>query len=119
MIEILQAEFLEDFETGAYWACWLAITQASESWMLPATAPGTLAEGDLQAHFEAQEATLWPLAQAKGYVVDLYERIPPRRLQKAIALLLFDEINILRAAAGLPERTAEQVVNAIKAKLRQ
>jgi len=36
---------------------------------------------------------------------------------KAFALVVLDEINILRGVAGLAERTPDQIVIAIKAKL--
>jgi len=36
---------------------------------------------------------------------------------KAFALVVLDEINILRVAAGLPERTVQQLKNAVKTKL--
>jgi hypothetical protein len=118
MIEIVQAEQAEQLDS-VVWACWLQITQGAEAWMLPATAPGTLAAGELQAYFDAQEADLWRVAQAKQYTVDVWERIPLKRLLKAEALVIMDEINILRQRAGLPVRTADQIVTAIKANLRQ
>ena len=36
---------------------------------------------------------------------------------KAFALVVLSEINILRVAAGLPERTVQQLKDAVKAKL--
>ena len=117
MIEIIQAELYID-EDMQYWSCWLEITQDTEAWMLPTTAPGTLAEGELQAHFDIREAELWRVAQVKQYTPDVFERIPLKRLLKAFALVVLDEINILRQAAGLAERTPEQIVSAIKVKLR-
>jgi hypothetical protein len=86
--------------------------------MLPATAPGALALAELQARFDAREAELWRVAQAKRYAADVWERIPLKRLLKAEALVIMDEINILRQRAGLAPRTADQIVTAIKAKLR-
>jgi hypothetical protein len=118
MIEIVSAELQTDEETIT-WTCWLQLTQGPESWMLPATAPGELAEGDLQAYFDAREAELWRVAQAKQYTIDLYERVPLRRLLRAFALVVLDEVNILRGAAGLQERTPDQIVTAIKARLKQ
>ena len=118
MIEIIQTELHID-EDRQYWSCWLQITQDTESWMLPTTAPGTLTEGELQAHFDAREAELWRVAQAKQYTPDVFERVPLKRLLKAFALVVLDEVNILRGAVGLGERTQEQIVSAIKAKLRE
>ena len=118
MIEIVQAELFEN-EAGNYWSCWLQITQDTESWMLPTTAPGIKSEGELQAHFDTREADLWRVAQAKQYTPDVFERVPQKKVLKAFALVVLDEINILRGAAGLAERTQEQIVSAIKGKLRE
>lgn len=121
MIEIVTAENVEKRGPGGHvftsWVCWLEISQGPESYMLPTTAPGDLDEGDLQAHFDAREAELWAVAQAKQYPVDLFERVPVKRVLKAFALVVLDEVNILRGAAGLPERTANQIITAIKGKL--
>lgn len=113
MIEIINYELIENI-----WACWLQLTQGEESWVLPTTAPGTLVEVDLQAYFDARETELWILAQAKQYSVDLYKYIPLRRLLKAFALVMLDEINLLRQQHNLPERIPSQIVTAIKTKLR-
>lgn len=116
-IQIVDAELIQDID-GTYWACELEITQGPESWMLPATAPGTLDAVDLQAHFDAREAELWRVASAKQYTVDVWQRIPHKRLLRAFALVVLDEVNVLRERAGLTPRTADQIVTAIKAKLR-
>ena len=117
-IEIVDKEFIEDLELGiSYWASLLEITQLAEAFLLPANAPGTLAEGDLQSHFDAKEAELFALAQEKGFAVDtLYERIP-KRVMKAFALVILDEINILRDQHGLALRTEAQLRTAVKGKL--
>ena len=47
---------------------------------------------------------------------DLYKAFGPM-LMEAVLLVIKDEINALRAEAGLGERTTEQVVNAVSAKL--
>lgn len=116
MIEIVQAEVV-DSPVGAIWSTWLEIEQGGESWMLPATAPGELAEAELQAHLDAQEAELWRVAQEKAYPVDLWANVPLKRLLKAFALVVLDEINVLRVEAGLAERTPAQIITAIKGKL--
>jgi len=120
MIEIVLAEKLNVSQFGVEerWICQLQITQGPETWMLPTTAPGTMQQADLQAYFDAREADLWRVAQEKRYPVDVWERIPSKRLLKAFALVLLDEVNVLRQRAGLAPRTAEQVAEAIKAKLR-
>ena len=117
MIEIVDAELVSDVD-GPYWSCWLEITQGPEAWMLPTTAPGSLGKGDLQGHFDANEDELWTVAQAKQYSVNIFERVPLKRVLKAFALVVLDEINILRGVAGLAERTPSQIITAIKAKLR-
>ena len=118
MIEIISAE-LTQYDNNQFWACWLEITQVGQTWALPTTAPGTLAKADLQAHFDAREADLWRVAQAKQYAPDVYEQLPGRRVFKAFAAVILDEINILRQQHSLPDRTAAQVETAIKAKLKQ
>ena len=117
-IEIVDREFVEDLELGiSNWACLLEITQLPEAFLLPANAPGSLAEGDLQAHFDAKETELFALAQVKGFAVDtLYQRIP-KRVMKAFALVVLDEINILRDQHGLVLRTEAQLRTAVKGKL--
>lgn len=125
MIEIIQAE---QHESGVYWHCWLEVSQEGESWMLPASAPGRLTAEELQAHFDAREAGLWRVAQVKRYTPDVFERLPLKRLLKAVALVMLDDgnrqtekINELCRIAGiqeLPGRTPNQVVSAIKEKLR-
>lgn len=127
MIDIISAELIDD-QWGRRWYCWLQLTQGPDSWMLPATAPGTLALADLQAHFDAQEADLWRVAQEKRYPVDVWERIPEKRLLKAFALVVLDDSNRqtqkinqlcqIAGIAGLQERTPDQIVAAIKAKLK-
>ena len=47
---------------------------------------------------------------------ELYRLFSPNLLE-AITLIIKDEINILRVEAGLPERTTQQLINAIKDKL--
>lgn len=73
--------------------------------------------GDLQAVLEAREAELFAQAQAGGRPVDLYE-IATKRVLKAFALVVLDEINILRQRAGLANRTAAMIDDAIKTKLK-
>ena len=46
----------------------------------------------------------------------LYQCFGPKLLE-AIVLIIKDEINLLRTELGLPERTNEQIVNAVSAKL--
>ena len=47
---------------------------------------------------------------------ELYRQFGPKVVE-AIVLIVKDEINILRSLAGLPERTNQQLLNAIEAKL--
>lgn len=75
--------------------------------------------GDLQAILDAREAELWASAEAGGRVVDLYE-FTIKRVLKAFALVVMDELNIVRQnpTAVLPARTAAQIEGALRAKLK-
>jgi len=115
-IEIILSEIING---GDVWACWLLITQDSSSWLLPAAAPAALAKAELQAYFDGQAAYLLSLAQAKAYGADIYSKILDRRLLKAFAQVVMDEINILRAQHSLPARTWDQLTTAVKNKLKQ
>jgi hypothetical protein len=44
-------------------------------------------------------------------------RLDDERILRAFALIVMDEINILRGIAGLPDRTEAQLVGAIKARV--
>ena len=46
----------------------------------------------------------------------LHQKFGPILIE-AITLIVKDEINILRAEAGLPERTNQQIMDAIETKL--
>ena len=41
------------------------------------------------------------------------------RIVRAVALVMLDEINLLRSKAGMPERTQSQLVTAIRARLEE
>jgi hypothetical protein len=74
MIQIVTAKYNpQTHESPAFWNCWLELTQGDESYSLPATAPGNMAEGDLLVHFEAGEARLWRIAQEKAHPGGLYQ----------------------------------------------
>lgn len=47
---------------------------------------------------------------------NLYQGFGPKLLE-AVCLVIKDEINILRAAAALPERTDQQILDAVETKL--
>jgi hypothetical protein len=47
---------------------------------------------------------------------ELYRAFGPKLIE-ALALVVKEEINIVRASASLPERTNQQIVNAIEIKL--
>lgn len=47
---------------------------------------------------------------------DLYRKFGPL-LVEAIVLIIKDEINLLRVECSLPERTNQQMINAIETKL--
>ena len=74
--------------------------------------------GNLQTILDGREAELLGGAVAKGQAVDLYN-VTPKKVLKAFALVVLDEINALRNVAGLQPRTAGQIEGAIKAKLKE
>ena len=47
---------------------------------------------------------------------ELYQQFGPMLLE-AVVMVIKDEINALRAEAGLAERTNEQIINAVSTKL--
>ena len=47
---------------------------------------------------------------------DLYRKFGPQLIE-ALVLIIKDEINILRGEAGLPERTNQQIMDAIDNRL--
>ncbi len=47
---------------------------------------------------------------------ELYKKFGPM-LMEAVVLVIKDEINLLRAFAGLQERTNQQIINAVSNKL--
>lgn len=95
----------------------IIITNGAESYLLGIG--GLPLTGNLQTILGSREAELWSLAQTKGKLVDLYE-LTIKRVMKAFALVVLDEINILRQTltVGLPPRTASQIETAIKNKLK-
>jgi len=93
----------------------IVVTSGAESYLW--SVGGLPPVGDLQAILDAREAELFAVAAAGGRAVDLYE-IDLKRVLKAVALVVMDEINILRQQAGLPLRTAGQMADAIKARLK-
>jgi hypothetical protein len=116
-IEILrtQTDILEP--TGeTFRSVEIIITNGAESYLW--SRGGLPAEGDLQTILEAEESRLWREAQAGGRAVDLYE-LALKRVLKAFALVVMDEINILRNRAGLQPRNAGQIDDAIRAKLKE
>lgn len=73
--------------------------------------------GNLQTILDARDAELFASAQARGQQVDLYE-VTVKRVLRAFALVMLDEINIVRQGQSLPARTAAQAETALKAKLK-
>ena len=47
---------------------------------------------------------------------ELYRKFGPKLIE-AIVIVIKDEINLLRVEAGLPERTNQQLMNAVDTKL--
>lgn len=109
-IEILEVKLNQDTR-----AVDIIITSGPNSYLW--SVGGLPLTGDLQAILDAREAELFTQAQVGGRVVDLYE-VTIKRVLKAFALVVMDEINILRIQAGLAPRTAGQIDNALRAKLK-
>lgn len=81
---------------------------------------GLPVEGNLQTILNSREAELLAIAQSFNRPIDIYEHVTTKKLLKAVALVVMDELNILRAAAVPPltARTAGQIESAIKNKLK-
>lgn len=117
MIEIMETTTEYNLQTfqPSNRAAMVVITNTGQSFMLLV---GNLPlAGDLQAALDARETELWAAAQESGEAVDLYS-ITPKRVLKAVALVILDEINILRQRAGLALRTPGMIDDAVKAKLK-
>lgn len=117
-IEIIDKILQVDSEFPDLWAIIIEITDGLDTFLLSTTESGTTAEIDLQAALDAREPELWLVAQQKAIEPDsVFTNTTAQRILKAFALVVLDEINILRGAAALPPRTTEQLRQAIKLKL--
>lgn len=100
------------------WLCWLEVTREDKTWMLPATAPHSLAEEQLQVYFDEQEDHLWALAEEKQYSLRLCGNVGTTELIRPLMLAVLDELNFIRENPGthlaIPE---EDLVEAIKSYL--
>lgn len=85
---------------------------SSEYWIITGDIVTLMNPGQRNA-VDTQEAAD-TLAQDK---TENKARIDDERVLKAFALVVKDEINILRAQHGLANRTSAQLINAIKAKV--
>lgn len=117
MIEILETKIENDINTGqpVKRSVEAIITSGPSSYLL--SIGGLPLTGNLQAILDAREAEFWTQAEAGGRPADLYE-ITTKRALRAFALVMLDEINILRVQAGLSARTAAQAQAALLAKLK-
>lgn len=117
-IEIIDKELVED-DGEEFWAITIEIEDGIDTYLLAVGEPGATAEGDLQPKLEARKDQLWATAQQKGIVPDVvFTGTRQDRVIKALALVILDEINILRALESIAPRTVEQLRGAIKAKLK-
>jgi hypothetical protein len=117
-IEIIDKQLNTDVDVGSVWALFVQIDDGIDEYLLATTLPGTVAEIDLQATLEADETRLFAIAQVKGILPDdLYTSASTKRVLKAFALVMLDEINILRTAAAMAPRTTTQLRTAVKNKL--
>lgn len=117
-IEILNIEIIED-EDGNPQSQHAEITISDGVDIYAWRRGGIPLAADVQASLEAEAARLWAAAQARAEPIELYRHVTLWRLLKAFALVVLDEINILRAAAGLGPRSASQIEGAIKNKLKE
>lgn len=116
MIEIISTTNYKLEQTGqAFRQAEIIITSGATSFLW--TVGGLPANGDLQAVLDGRETELWTAAQAGGRPVDLYE-LTGKRVLKAFALVVLDELNILRTRAGLAARTGAMIDDAIKSRLK-
>jgi hypothetical protein len=116
-IEIID-KILQDTDDFPLWAISIEITDGVDTYLLPTTEPGTTAEIDLQTVLDSREAELFQVAEQKGILPDaVFTLTSEKRIIKAFALVVLDEINLLRTEAGLTARTTEQLRQAIKNKL--
>lgn len=119
MIEILETKIENDINTGqpSKRSVEVVITSGPSSYLL--SIGGLPLTGNLQTLLDAQESQRWAEALAGGRVVDLYE-LATKRTLKAFALVMLDEINLLRQASlpPLPARSASQIEGALKAKIK-
>lgn len=116
-IEIIETRVVTDLETGGTSARLVEIIISSNGDSYLWTVGGLPVEGNLQTILDGREAELLAAAQAGGRSADLYE-LALKRVLKAFALVVLDEVNILRQRANLTPRTAGQINDAIKAKLK-
>lgn len=114
-VEIISKELNESV---GFWLLRVEISQNGTSYALATSAPGSLEAGELQAYVDARENEYWSEAARRGKQADILADIEERRLIRALALVVLDEINVLRVRGGLVERTEAQLRAAIKAKLK-
>ena len=116
-IKKIAVEFIPDYSP----ATWHIIVNPSQSirtspkkyWKVAADSTVTLMDAGEQATADAQEAAekLVKERNLQKNVVDNQKAI------KAFALVVLDEINVIRANAGMSARTQQQLIDAIKAKI--
>lgn len=117
MIEILDISISLDPETNEpiNRSVRIAITQAGQTFDFHVC--GLPLTGDLQPILDARETELWQAAQQNGKTHNLFS-VRQEKIIKAFALVVMDEINILRTAAGLAPRNQSQIETAIKNKIK-
>lgn len=116
-IEIIETRFLaaSDEDDIPSWACFIEISQGQQVYILPVGAPGDLDRSDLQAYFEGKEVEILRVADIKEVSED---SVYSRDVLQAFALMILDEINLLRQVASLQPRTINQLRTALKNKLK-
>jgi hypothetical protein len=121
MIEILETEFEFDIDDGTPHSRYAQIAITNGGTTYEWARGGLPLEGDLQSILDAEEAQLLAAATEASRLFDPYE-LTERRVIKALALVILDEINALRQrplpVLPMPARTAGQIETAIKNKLK-
>lgn len=117
MIEILDTITFSDPITNEPMSrsVYIAITQAGQT--LEWSVGGLPLVGNLQTILDARESELWRAAQERGKPHNLFSA-RQEKIIKAFALVVMDEINILRNAAALTPRNQTQIETAIRNKLK-
>lgn len=113
-IEIIQEIIVNDLEGNPSSRAVIIAIDDTYEWPVG----GLPLTGDLQPILDANEAQYLAAAQAANRLLDVFN-VSQTEILKALALVIMDEINILRALHGLVARDESQIRTAIKNKLKE